>query len=272
MTPNLSYFMGTMFGGDDDVVLVIKESLSDLVLFSVNTFEAIIDCACPTTVSGRKWIDNFINQLDETYKSLVVYGESERIFKFGGGEKRKSLGVITFPCFFGKRNTKIKSEIVDADFPLLLGNSLLKKVDAVLKLSVQVAVIMGIEVMMRETPSGHFCLKIESPKENEPFLKTSDLSKCVNLTENEILNELCLMNELTLENVQKLHHQFGHSKKVAELIKNANKWNEKVSEYLDTVETNCTSCKVNRKDRPKPAVGLPRATKFNQVVSMDLKQ
>ena len=273
MTPKLSYFMKSLLGDEgDNVVLVIKESLSDLVLLTVDKFEAIIDCACPTTVSGKAWIHSFIMQLSETDKELVVHEESERIFKFGGGEKRKSLGVVTFPCFFGQRNIKIRSEIVNADFPLLLGNSLLKKANAILKLSEQVAIILDIEVKMRETLSGHFCLKIEGPKVNEPYVKLSEL--CTNNLniEAEILNQLCLINELTLQDVEKLHHQFGHSSKVAELIKNSNKMNKEVSDYLDSVESNCKSCKVNKKQKPKPAVGLPRASKFNQIVTMDLKQ
>jgi hypothetical protein len=173
----LSLFMNTFLGGENsDVVLVVKESLSDLVLLAVDKFEAIIDCACPTTVSGKSWLQSFIISLNEADRGLVVFGESERMFRFGGGEQRKSLGVVTFPCFFGARNIMMKSEIVDAEFPLLLGNSLLKKGRAVLKLSEGVAVILDNEVKMRETQSGHFCLKIENPKSDQPYMKVTELA------------------------------------------------------------------------------------------------
>ena len=66
---------------------------------------------------------------------------SERIFKFGGGEKRKSLGVLTLPCFIAGKNVWIRTEVVDAEFPLLLGNSMLKKAHVVLHLSAEKAMI-----------------------------------------------------------------------------------------------------------------------------------
>ena len=273
MNTKLSYFMNTMLGDANNVVLVVNEALSDLVLLTVHKFEAIIDCACPTTVSGKLWIHRFILQLSESDKKLVSFEQSVRIFKFGGGEQRKSLGVVIFPCFFGNRNIMMKSEIVEADFPLLLGNSLLKKAKAVLKLSDEVAVLLDNEVKMRETPSGHFCLRIDCPKADQPYAKVEEMPEIdLAAPEEGILKELCLINELTLQDVEKLHHQFGHSSKVSQLIKNSNKMTPEVESYLEQVETNCTSCKVNKKQQPKPAVALPRASKFNEVVTMDLKQ
>ena len=90
---------------------------------------------------------------------------------------------------------------------------MLKKAGAVLCLSKEKATIMGKEVNMRETSSGHFCLDIQVPKQGEPFTKNEDkglqtvpdqLSKD-NL---DINNELCLVGELTLKDIEKLHHQF----------------------------------------------------------------
>ena len=80
------------------------------------------------------------------------------------------------------------------------------------------------------------------------------------------------MSKLTLGDIEKLHHQFGHSSKLGNLIKNANKMTKEVSGYLDVVESKCESCKVNKKQKPKPVVGLPCATKFNQIVTMDGKK
>ena len=66
-----------------------------------------------------------------------------RVKKFGGGEKRKSLYQVIFPCYFAGNNVKITTEIVDADFPLLLGNTLLKKAQVVLFLGQGKAIVMG---------------------------------------------------------------------------------------------------------------------------------
>lgn len=160
-------------------------------------------------------------------------------------------------------NIKLETEVVDADFPLLLGNSMLKKADAVLYLSREKAVLMGQEVKMRETSSGHFSLQIEKPKENIKFIENDD---CL------IGSDSVQDQELTLKEVEKLHHYFGHrTDQLTQLIKNSNKYTDTVKKHLETVEINCQSCKMNQKAKPKPKVALPRATRFNEVVSLDLK-
>ena len=260
---------------DDDFVLVVKEPLNSLVLLSVERHEAVVDCACPTTVTGKKWIESFFEDLDEESKCKVKVEESERMFKFGGGEKRKSRGLVTFPCHIAGKNVKIRSEVVDADFPLLIGNSMLKKAGAVLFLREEKAVIMGCEVKMRETMSGHFSLKVDIPKKDLDFVKIVDIS--VERSDNDCMELYdCLMTsegELTRKDVEKLHHLYGHMsiRKLEELIKRSKKLSKEVKGYLEDVESKCKSCKLNQKSKPKPAVGLPRASRFNQIVTMDLK-
>ena len=78
--------------------------------------EALVDCACPTTVSGKQWIENFFKDLDENNREKVSVEESERIYKFGGGEKCASLGKVVFPCHMAGNNIKLETEVVDADF------------------------------------------------------------------------------------------------------------------------------------------------------------
>ena len=142
---------------NDDFVLIVKESLEEIVLVAKEEeCDALIDCACPITVSGKKWTE-------EEDKKLVVKKPSEKIYKFGGGEKRKSLGKIIFPCHMAGRNVKMTSEVVEADFPLLLGNTSLKKADAVLFPGREKAILMGTEVTTKETSTRHFSLRIDKP-------------------------------------------------------------------------------------------------------------
>ena len=63
-----------------DFFLMVKESLEEIVLVAKEEeCDALIDCACPITVSGKKW-------MEEEDKKLVVKKPSEKIYKFGGGE------------------------------------------------------------------------------------------------------------------------------------------------------------------------------------------
>ena len=256
---------------DDELVLVVRHALDKLILLTVDTIEAVVDCACPTTVSGESWMQKFCEELDETSKRKIKIEESNRMFKFGGGEKRKSKGLVTFPCHLAGKNINMRSEVVEAEFPLLLGNSMLKKAGAVLHLAESKAVLMGNEVPMRETTSGHFTLKISSPNADLPFEKN-----CYVDEDPEMRISQCLLSsndELSREDVVKLHHMFGHVsiKKLCKLIENSKRMTENVKGYLDDVERNCKSCKVKANAKPHPVVSLPRASRFNQVVTMDLK-
>ena len=42
--------------------------------------------------------------------------------------------------------------------------------------------------------------------------------------------------------------------------------------YLEDIEDKCRSCKLHRKAKPSPNVSLPRASNFNEVVTLDLKE
>ena len=53
--------------------------------------------------------------------------EPASVYKFGGGERRTSLGAIDLPCNVVGKNIKIKTEVVQADIPMLVGNTSLEK-------------------------------------------------------------------------------------------------------------------------------------------------
>ena len=187
---------------DNECVLIVGERLDNLVLLTVSTRNAVVDCACPTTVAGEAWVQGFIQLLDEDSKALVQYYSSERTFKFGGGEKRVSLGVVVLPCRLAGKNLMIKTEVVKADFPLLLGNSMLKKVGAVLYIKEQKAIILDSEVAMKEAGSGHFMLQIEPPLRGAEFFKLSN--DFVGQSEESVSNCLVTMDrELTYQDIQK---------------------------------------------------------------------
>ena len=42
-------------------------------------------------------------------------------------------------------------------------------------------------------------------------------------------------------------------------------------EEINNVSSNCTTCKLYKKMPPRPVVGLPMATEFQETIAMDLK-
>lgn len=91
-------------------------------------------------------------------KKRVKLEKNERMFKFGGGEKRKSKCVLEFPCNLGGKNIRLRSEAIDAELPLLLVNNCLEKADAVLPIGQKKAEIFGETIEMKKTDSGHYSL------------------------------------------------------------------------------------------------------------------
>lgn len=71
----------------------------------------------------------------------------------------------------------------------------------------------------------------------------------------------------------KLHRQFGHptSIKLNKLISDAGVKNPGLRKVVDMVSRECTVCCKLKKAKPHPIVCIPMASKFNDVISMDLK-
>ena len=74
----------------EEEIVLIADSLDQLCptagMKSMSV--ALIDCACPTTVAGTRWIEEFIEKLPPSQKKKIKSEQSKRVFKFGGGEKR----------------------------------------------------------------------------------------------------------------------------------------------------------------------------------------
>ena len=143
---------------------------------------------------------------------------------------------------------------------------MLKKANVVLSFGEGKAIVLGNEVIMKETESGHFSLPIEAPK---PVL--TSIQKCYIGSIESFLSSS--EEPLSLKDIQKLHHYFGHipKRRLEDLIRGSNKLTDEVKKHLEYVQTHCKSCKMNQKAKPRPAVGLPRASHFNEVVTLDLK-
>ena len=92
--------------------------------------------------------------------------------------------------------------------------------------------------------------------------------------------ESCLMvhdwNETTnwKKFLKKIHENFRHPKnwRLKELLVGGGKWHEDMEEILEQISEECQAdvCVLPRKRSSNPVVALPRATKFNEVVTLDL--
>ena len=158
----------------------------------------------------------------------------------------------------GGRSLKLKTEVIDEDLPLLLGNSSLKLACAVIDVRFKKFSIFGKDVDLSEESSGHFSVEI-SPPPTEESTETA-------------LTLISAVDQYDEKDIWRLHHYFGHAsvEKLTRLLKNAGKLNTETKKCLEKVRT-CESCRVNANRKPQPKIALPRATDFNEIVTLDLK-
>merc|ERR1711954_369872 len=62
---------------------------------------AVLDTACSKDVCGESWLSAYMDSLDEEMLSKVKKFPGYWTFKFGGGEKLKSLAEVELPAYFG---------------------------------------------------------------------------------------------------------------------------------------------------------------------------
>ncbi|MCG7877703.1 MAG: transposase [Candidatus Thiodiazotropha endolucinida] len=222
---------------------------------------AVLDSACSSTVCGDRWINNYIESLDMNDKEKVKQSKGQKVFKFGGGTRLMSKGEYSLPAVIAGKEVIIKTDVVQSDIPLLLSRTAMKKAAIKLDLENDTAVIMGKEVALNLTSSGHYCIPIDKSEE------VSVENVCA-------VNLDALNRKDRYKTLLKLHRQFAHPpmKRLIALLKDAAVWKDEYEETLAEIGQKCELCKVYAKTPSRPVVGMPMATKFNEKVAMDLKQ
>ena len=231
------------------------------------TNNALIDSACPTTVAGVECVRRFVANMSESEKQLLKVETSSRVYKFGGGEKRQSKGTVVLPCTLdGKLEVKIKAEVIEAELPLLLGNTTLEKGFAVHYFYTQKLDLRGKTLDIKKTSSGHFSVSIQPSVNSQNITKMED-TVCLAVAASSAM-------ELTEEKVKQLHQYWGHCKveKLGSIIENAGRMTQSVKKHLQKLKETCESCRVIKNRKPRQVVSIPRAVRRNQIVTVDLKE
>ena len=226
-------------------IVPIQANLNQLAVYLTADKElddALFDCGCPRTVVGIAWVYLFLKLKQETSLEHLYVEKSSRIYRFGGGETRDSLGIIEIPCKWAGKNIKIRSEVVNAGIPLLIGNTTLEAMGGNLNFEKRIATLMGVDVEMPKTDSGHFKVNIKRREENDQFqIKEENMvlffsQECDDMSKakREFLEtEMCLIMQdkpLNQKNIKRLHQYLGHAglDKIEKLISNAGKLDDKV--------------------------------------------
>ena len=121
----------------------------------------VLDCGCPNTVCGEKWMKNYISCLVEDDRKRVEFEPSLQTFKFGDGTEVKSKRTMTIPCWMGGIRGSITTEVVDCNIPLLFSKNSMIKADMVIYCKKnQVVIDGGKPIPLKVTKSDHYALPI----------------------------------------------------------------------------------------------------------------
>ncbi len=256
-----------------------KTSEEKNAIFVVESYgAAVLDTACTKTVCGRNWLQQYISCLDEAEIRDIRHRVSNQQFKFGDGATFRSYENSVIPAVIGGTSCKISTEVVDCDIPLLLSKESLKKAGTILNLQNDTAKMFGKSVNLEFTSSGHYCVNLVKQKCNSEITNS-------NQDQDQTLND----EVLAIQNLDtgpesngvwskakliKLHRQFGHAsvEKIEKLLQNAGIKRGCVHDSLTEVVKSCDVCTKFKRPPAKPAVCLPLAYSFNEVIAMDLHE
>ncbi len=266
-----------------NITLFTEELHSEAEILMTEGFgSAIIDTACTRTVCGQEWLNHYITELSqkETTDLRKTETHSHRPFRFGDGKVVHSKKRLKIPAKIGQIKCKIETEVVPANIPLLLSKVSLKRAGTVLDMKNDRAVMFNQPVELEFTSSGHYCVNImdneSSPKDmkcSEQILATHEEER--NDDENEILIISDKMSPAEKRNIlMKLHKQFGHASadKLQRLLNSSGNKDTECSIILQKIVSECEVCQKHSKAKPKPAVGLPLASQYNETVAVDLHE
>lgn len=190
---------------------------------------------------------------------------SDRKFKFGNSEF-ESKRVLKIPCKIGDKKVKIRTEIIEGEVPWLIGRETMVNMGLIMdieKRKVYLRNFNNLEMKCNLDERNHLRLELMKQKISTIW----------------IVKDWIQDNLKCRKGLAKLHLQFGHGscQKIWNLIENSYK-NEnffennkrEIKAELQKICDNCNICKKYKRNPPKPVVGFPMASKFNEMVSLDL--
>ena len=254
---------------DEADYIILAASEGELSAFTWEARgSAALDSCCSSTVAGNNWFEIYMEELSEEEKKVVEGPfESGKVFRFGNDGKLESLGQYKIPAKIIGQPVMITTDIVSSDIPMLLSKKAMKAAKIKLDFAMDEVEAFGKKIPIRCSSSGHPLLDLQEGGIKE-HMEISVEEIQVLLVSFETDSEADKVKGLV-----KIHKQFGHQpeEKFISLLKNAGVWKEDMKGHLEKIMTGCVGCLQRRRNPDRPAVALPMASEFNQLIAVDLK-
>ena len=183
-------------------------------LLAESTGCAVLDCGASKTVAGSTWWNTLYDSLSLAQQKQCRFVPSNRMFKFGDGQKVQSQIRVNFPGRIGNTPVRIDTDIINADIPLLFSRDSLKKAGMSVNFAADTVTFHGRELPLTVTNSGHYIIPITSATQavhaqKSPSVTVTLATQSVNLTKQAM--------------AAKIHRQSAHapSERIVKLLKHA---------------------------------------------------
>ena len=111
------------------------------------------------------WLESYLEMLSESDHSLVKEERSDTKFRFGDGITIESTKIVKIPAQIGTRSVNITTDVIAHELPLLLSKDAMKKAKTRIDFSNDKIDILGQEIDISFTSSGHYCIPISKTYE-----------------------------------------------------------------------------------------------------------
>ena len=201
---------------------------------AIDPYKLIVDSACPKTVTGRSWMDSFIESKHDVF--IKRYKENES-FKFGPSKVYKFSENYEIDVQIGNLIDKIRVSVVDADIPLLLGLDYQEKWGMIIDIGrKEIKIRKSQETFSMDPNASHWTLPIQGEKRLHSEARS--LVYGVN------------MNDLDVKELRKyilrIHKNLSHKSEnqMIKLFKMAEKDTKDVKNMIKDVVNSCRVCKI----------------------------
>ena len=146
-----NYFMVYMGGEEEGELKTLMEECKGY---------AVLDCGCPHTVCGEKWMENYIENLSENDRKDIEITNSSQSFTFGDGRGVRSKRKMKIPVWMGGIRCSLTTDVVEAEIPLLLSINVMERAKMVLDFAREEIKIHGKYIRVKKMRSGHYAMPL----------------------------------------------------------------------------------------------------------------
>ena len=74
---------------------------------------ALLDSGCTRTVTGKSWLNAYIESLPDNDKQSVKYSADKSKFRFGDGKEVMSEATVQIPAYLARQRVMINTSLVE---------------------------------------------------------------------------------------------------------------------------------------------------------------